>query len=76
MKQIDQDPSGYRVQRPDGSWTQRVDKPLCRWLGAFALIFSAMAALASPEPIYAFCTLVFGFLGGGLITLSLKSIDW
>ena len=76
MNQIDQGPGDYRVQRPDGSWTQRVNKPLCRGMSAGGMAFSAMMALASPEPIYAFVALVFGFLSGALFTLSLKSIDW
>lgn len=75
MKQIDQEPGDYRVQRPDGSWTQRVDKGLCRWLSILSGSFALMAALAPGEKS-ALAIAVMAFLSGGLFTLSLKSIDW
>ena len=75
MKEIDQDPGEYRVQRPDGSWTQRVNKPLCRWMSITLGIVTVMAALAPGETL-PIAIAFMGFLTGGLFTLSLKSIDW
>lgn len=80
MKQIDQDPGDYRVQRQDGSWTQRVNKPLCRWMGIAGMVFLAYLAWAlwreggAPEIILG--TAALAFACGTLITLSLKSTDW
>jgi len=79
MQQIDQDPSGYRFQKPDGSWGQRVDKKLCRWLGIVVIALLAFMAWKNFEETGDFTTpAVFGFMAfaaGALITLSLKSID-
>lgn len=75
--QIDQKPEDYRVQRADGSWTQRVNKPLCRVGGLVFLGFAAFFATQLGESSIA--ALYVGgmmFCAGVLITLSLKSIDW
>lgn len=80
MHQIDQDPGDYRIQRPDGSWTQRVNKPLCRWGAIIGIGFFTWMAIAFQQDGGSISTAVLfgaiGFLVGGLITLSLKSIDW
>lgn len=72
--QIDQDPGSYRVQKPDGTWAHRVNKPMCRWLGILVGGVTLMGALAPGETI-PISIAVGGFLTGCLITLSLKSID-
>lgn len=41
MKQIDQDPASYRVQRPDGSWSHRTNRRLLLCLAAIATAFMA-----------------------------------
>lgn len=80
MKQIDQDPGSYRVQRPDGYWTQRVDRRLCRgmallgtglitWLGV-----SFVQEGGSASIVAAFSLI--GAAVGGLFVLSLRSTDW
>jgi membrane associated rhomboid family serine protease len=78
--QIDQKPEDYRVQRADGSWTQRVNKPLCRRLSligaGFLVWMGASFAQSGGDPLTAAFFALFGFLIGGLFTLSLKSIDW
>lgn len=75
MKQIDHDPGEYRVQAPDGSWQQRVNKPLCRWLGIAVGGFALIAAIA-PGETNALVIALAAFASGGLITLSLKSLNW
>jgi len=80
MKQIDQDPSDYRYQKPDGSWGQRVDKKLCRWLGLVAAGFSTYLCWGAAQdlsagPWLAPAAALMAFCSGALITLSLKSID-
>lgn len=78
--QIDQDPGEYRVQRPDGSWTQRVNKPLCRWLSLMGAAFLAYLGVRfAAEGGNGDFPLVFGiggFFVGALFTLSLKSLNW
>lgn len=76
--QIDQKPEDYRVQRADGSWTQRVNKPLCRWLSIVSLAFAAWLALSAggDTTTIAFACAAMAFAAGALLTLSLKSIDW
>lgn len=80
MHQIDQDPGGYRVQASDGSWQQRVNKPLCRWLGVACLVFMAYGAFQywteGGNPTTVLFATMMGFFAGGLITLSLKSLNW
>lgn len=80
MKQIDQEPGGYRVQRPDGSWTARVNKPLCRWMSiigaGFLVWMGASFAQSGGDPLSALFFALGGFAVGALFTLSLKSIDW
>lgn len=79
MKQIDQDPGDYRVQAADGGWQQRVNRPLCRWLGIAVLAFLAYSAWSfgteGGNPILIIFAGVMGFCAGGLITLSLKPIS-
>lgn len=79
MKEIDQDTAAYRVQKPDGTWTQRVDKRLCRWLSAIGFVFMAWMAYAIWQDgqnllAPAFFGL-FGALVGGLFVMSLRTID-
>ncbi|UXN69904.1 hypothetical protein N8A98_22295 [Devosia neptuniae] len=80
MKQIDQDPGAYRFQKPDGSWGQRVDKRLCRWMGIGGLVVAAWFGTAyardGGDPISALLFVVMGFVAGALITLSLKSLNF
>lgn len=75
MKQIDQDPGGYRVQTENGEWIQRVNKPLCRWLGVAAVCFAGYLAFASGGSV-PLAIAGMSFVAGGLITLSLKSLNW
>lgn len=73
--QIEQDPGDYRVQATDGSWQQRVNKPLCRWLGVLTGGIALMASVA-PGSTNVLVIAIMAFLSGGLITLSLKSLNW
>lgn len=80
MKEIEQDPSGYRVQRPDGSWAYRVNKPMCRWGGIVALVFCGYMGLRfwaeGGDPWIVVGPVMLAFAAGALITMSLKSLDW
>lgn len=80
MKQIDQDPGQYRIQRPDGSWGQRVDKPMARILAVICIILLTWLGVANMQDgteLMRFLPFaIVGFLIGALVTLSLRSIDW
>ena len=79
MKQIDQDPGEYRVQRPDGTWTNRVNRKLCRNLAIVGSVFLAYSAwqfgAEGGSPIIVIFPSVFGAFVGALFMLSLRSID-
>ena len=74
--QIDQDPGDYRVQARDGSWQTPLNKPLCRWMGVIALGMAGyFAILSGLTPALVFICMMC-FAAGGLITMSLKSLNW
>lgn len=80
MKQIDQEPGAYRIQREDGSWTQRVDRKFCAGMAIVGIALLTWLGVAYIHDGGTAVTVVgfsgIGFLIGGLVTLSLRSIDW
>jgi len=79
-KQIDQDPGGYRVQEPNGTWAHRVNKPMARVmaaLGAGILVWLGAAfTLEGGSPFIPFVFGVGGACVGAALTMSLKSLNW
>lgn len=79
MKQIDQDPGDYRIQKPDGTWGYRVNRPLCRWMGIIGLGFAAFLGWKFASEGNSFTDAMLfaavGFASGSLITMSFRSID-
>jgi hypothetical protein len=76
--QIKQDPGDYRVQAANGTWQTRLNKPLCRWMGLIGLGVAGYFALSSGGETTSVALFVGGmcFAAGGLITLSVKSLNW
>lgn len=74
--QIDQDPGEYRVQRPDGSWTQRVDARFCRRMaiagGFIALGFSLAYSSSGGNLLDAVLFWALGAAAGALAGLSAR----
>lgn len=78
--QIDQDPGDYRVQASDGSWQTRLNRPMARWMavmasGLFAW-FTASFVQSGGDLLPPILFGAIGFLIGGLVVLSMKSLNW